>query len=308
VSDSSPIIANGTWSRVSKAAIQDARLSPACFRVLAALGSYADAIGTCYPSVARIACDLGCTRSQVHRHLNTLCAFGYLVRWKQIRIGYEKNGRNLSGGYAPNGYQLLFPALPAAAAGAPDGQGKGDGYPTSGNDGLRVSGHGSANESDVASDATSDTERGSEPAPNAFTMSHLTTADVASDAPDDVASDATLTSPLTNPKEKSLKAPPDFFDSIVKEATSSKSQPWIDTAALHRKRLADEARQLDRRRDAQAAIWASLDNGDRVSLLILPGNDSTDILDRAEAAEIEREGSGVVVVLEALRGRIERAS
>jgi hypothetical protein len=49
--------------------------------------------------------------------------------------------------------------------------------------------------------------------------------------------------------------------------------------------------------------WASLDNSGRESLLNMPAIDSTEILDQAEAAEIECEGSGITVVRRCLAER-----
>lgn len=96
------VIKAGTWTRISKAAALDARLSAEAFRVLAVLGCYADALGQCCPAVGTIAALRGVTRRQLQRQLRQLETFGYLTTSRQTRT----NGR---GGYGSNGYVLTFP-------------------------------------------------------------------------------------------------------------------------------------------------------------------------------------------------------
>jgi len=107
----------GTWTRVSKAAALDQRLSMPTFRVLGVLGCYADAAGRCYPSVTTIAARRGLGRRMVQYHLRRLEEFGYVLTMRQSRpsgiTGMRSNGARLGGGWAPNAYQLLFPTPPS---------------------------------------------------------------------------------------------------------------------------------------------------------------------------------------------------
>jgi DNA-binding transcriptional MocR family regulator len=111
------MVGDGTWSRSSRAAALDKRLSAAAFRVLAILGCYADATGHCYPSVVTIADLLGISRRMVQIHLRRLEALGYIATVHQKRIGpamgHRRNGARLGGGWAPNVYTLIFPVPPS---------------------------------------------------------------------------------------------------------------------------------------------------------------------------------------------------
>ena len=108
----------GTWTRVSKAAALDRRLSAAAFRVLGVLGCYADETGRSYPSVSTIAAKLGLQDRIVQVHLRALEKLGYLTTRRQIRPygvpGQRKNGARL-GGQTSNAYQLTFPDVPSLA-------------------------------------------------------------------------------------------------------------------------------------------------------------------------------------------------
>ncbi|WP_374634381.1 helix-turn-helix domain-containing protein [Ferrovibrio sp.] len=105
----------GTWGKVPLAAAYDSRVAPAPLRVLVALSGYADASGYCFPAVGTLASRLGLSRRSVQRHIATLESLAYLVRSRRTRV----DGR---GGYASNGYSLLYPMPPAViqeAAGYP---------------------------------------------------------------------------------------------------------------------------------------------------------------------------------------------
>ncbi len=71
----------------------------AAFRVLAAIASYADQDGRCYPSLRRIGEDLGCVRSAVHKQMKILISHGYVARQRTRR----PNGSDSS-----NHYQILY--------------------------------------------------------------------------------------------------------------------------------------------------------------------------------------------------------
>lgn len=96
----------GRYAALSRAAIFDQRLSPAAVRVLAALASYADASGYCYPAIGTVAARLGMSRRTVERVLPDLEATGYLIKYRQKRLPGK------GGGWSVNGYLLLFPAPP----------------------------------------------------------------------------------------------------------------------------------------------------------------------------------------------------
>jgi DNA-binding transcriptional ArsR family regulator len=114
---------SGTWSRMSKAAALDRRLSAEAFRVLGVLGCYADATARCHPSIPTIAARLGLGHRVVQYHLRRLEALGYVLTVRQPRRGSDgrrKNGTRLGGGWAPNVYQLCFPTPPSLATTTPD--------------------------------------------------------------------------------------------------------------------------------------------------------------------------------------------
>lgn len=69
---------SGYFVIVPVAAAEDSRLSPAAFRVLALLSSYADRDGWCWPSQKTLAERLGHTRQAVQQHITQLEALGYL--------------------------------------------------------------------------------------------------------------------------------------------------------------------------------------------------------------------------------------
>jgi DNA-binding transcriptional ArsR family regulator len=127
--------APGTWSRVSIAAIADKRVSDKAFRVLAALGKYADARGYCYPPLATIAGSTGMSTRTARRHLRVLEDCGYLTTYRQKRIH--------GGGYGANAYQLQFPA-PRPPSASLEREAEGEPSPPTGSVANGTSGHGNA--------------------------------------------------------------------------------------------------------------------------------------------------------------------
>ena len=90
-------------SIVPAGAVADQRLGKAAFRVLAALGIYADANGRCWPSVKTIAAKLGITRQAIQPHLRELENLKYIETEK--RPGQSSRYRIIHGNYSTNGVQ-----------------------------------------------------------------------------------------------------------------------------------------------------------------------------------------------------------
>ncbi len=90
---------SGRFSIVPARAVEDRRLSAPAFRVLAALGTYSDKDGWCWPSFTTLAAQLGTKRQVVHRHVRELVKLGYLE---------SKRTQRRDGGNATNRYRLLF--------------------------------------------------------------------------------------------------------------------------------------------------------------------------------------------------------
>ncbi len=86
---------------VPERAVKDRRLMNAAFRVLAAIASYADQDGRCYPSLRRIGEDLGCSKQAIHQQVKVLIAAGYVA---------QKRTRRPNGSDSSNHYQILCPA------------------------------------------------------------------------------------------------------------------------------------------------------------------------------------------------------
>ena len=87
------------FAAVPERAVKDRQLGNAAFRVLAAIASYADQDGQCFPSLRRIGEDLGCGRSAVHKQVKILISQGYVTRQRTRR----PNGSDSS-----NHYQILY--------------------------------------------------------------------------------------------------------------------------------------------------------------------------------------------------------
>ena len=131
----------GPFARLCAASVFDLKLSAAAVRVLAALATYVDWRGMCWPSVDTLAERLRVDARQIQRHLRALEARGY------VRIEERKTGRR--GGNSTNLYVLKFPACEAAPSpqdsrsdgdpGDPSGEG-----PIASSDDLRPNGFGAA--------------------------------------------------------------------------------------------------------------------------------------------------------------------
>ena len=67
------------------AAVTDTRLGAAAFRVLAALGSYGDKHGWCFPALKTLAADLGVSKQAISKSIKQLVTFGYVVIKEQYR-------------------------------------------------------------------------------------------------------------------------------------------------------------------------------------------------------------------------------
>ena len=110
----------GRYTKLAASSVFDRSISAEAFRILAALGTYADAEGFCFPSVATIAARLGLKRRQVQRHLRALEAAGFLTTETRKRT----DGK---GGFGSNVYRVLTEgdaspddAMPPAKASSDD--------------------------------------------------------------------------------------------------------------------------------------------------------------------------------------------
>lgn len=99
----------GPFARVASAAVFDERMPAEVVRVLAAVATYADAAGACFPAVSTIADRLGLTRRTIQRHMRALEAGGYVERQPTKRS---------RGGFGVNLYRLRFPVVPKRASDA----------------------------------------------------------------------------------------------------------------------------------------------------------------------------------------------
>ncbi len=90
---------SGRFSIVPARAVEDRRLGPAAFRALAALGTYSDRDGWCWPRMTTLAKMLGYTRQAAQQHIQELTKLGYIEVQRQ---------RRPDKGYAANRFRLLF--------------------------------------------------------------------------------------------------------------------------------------------------------------------------------------------------------
>ncbi|MBK8160860.1 MAG: helix-turn-helix domain-containing protein [Rhodospirillaceae bacterium] len=90
----------GRYTKIAASAAFDRSISAEAFRVLAALGTYADAGGVCFPSVSTIAARLGLSRRQIQRHLRAIEAAGYLITETRKRT-------DGMGGFGSNVYRVF---------------------------------------------------------------------------------------------------------------------------------------------------------------------------------------------------------
>jgi hypothetical protein len=102
---------NGRLTIFQSAAIDDQRLGNAAFRVLAALGSYADANGVCFPSQATIAGRLKVSRQAVAKCLAQLESLGYIAVTHQ----FGPNGAKRNSLYRLN-FAIAAPTQPDVAS------------------------------------------------------------------------------------------------------------------------------------------------------------------------------------------------
>lgn len=111
--------APGTFAIVPAAAARDRRLGKITPRdVLAELCRYRNAVDyACYPSLERVALDLGISRRSVQKHIKKLIDCGHLAAQSRVRQG--------RGGWTSNQYWILFPSVenekPALPARCEDG-------------------------------------------------------------------------------------------------------------------------------------------------------------------------------------------
>lgn len=87
------------FSIVPARAVEDRRLSNAAFRVLAALGTFSDKEGWCWPSMVTLAEMLNTSRQAPQRQIRKLSKLGYIEKSRQHRA---------DGGNTSNRYRLLF--------------------------------------------------------------------------------------------------------------------------------------------------------------------------------------------------------
>lgn len=92
-------MSNARFSILQARAVSDTQISNAQFRTLAALGSFGDKDGWCFPNLATLGKMLGKTKQAVSKDIQALEDLGYLEVRKQFRPdGSQKN----------NLYRLIF--------------------------------------------------------------------------------------------------------------------------------------------------------------------------------------------------------
>ena len=91
--------ASGRFAIIPARAIDDRKLGNAAFKVLAALGTYGNREGHCWPSLATLAKRLGVTKQAVEKQIGPLAELGYI----EIQRRTRPNGSSAS-----NAYKLLF--------------------------------------------------------------------------------------------------------------------------------------------------------------------------------------------------------
>jgi DNA-binding transcriptional ArsR family regulator len=103
---------SGRFANVPARAIDDRRLPAPALLVLAALGTYGNAAGWCWPSIGTIARRLGKSRQAVSRQIGVLTRLGYLA----VRQQFRDNGSCTS-----NEYRIICDAELSAADNRLDG-------------------------------------------------------------------------------------------------------------------------------------------------------------------------------------------
>lgn len=96
------------FAAIPERAVKDRQLGNAAFRVLAAIASYADQDGRCFPSLRRIGEDLGYSKQAIHRQVKVLIAAGYVTQQRRRR----RNGSESS-----SHYQILHQAAESGGRG-----------------------------------------------------------------------------------------------------------------------------------------------------------------------------------------------
>ena len=92
-------MSNARFSILQARAVEDKRISNAQFRTIAALGTYGDKDGWCFPKLKTIATTLGKSKQAVNHDLLQLAALGYIEIYHQYRE---------DGGMQNNKYRLIF--------------------------------------------------------------------------------------------------------------------------------------------------------------------------------------------------------
>lgn len=108
---------SGKFSVMPGRAVDDARLGDAAFRLLAALGTYGNQAGYCWPTQGTLAARAGIRRQSVNRQLQTLEETGYvqIIRDEGEKAAiiqrYARHRSSVSGCL----YRIIFDAEPAEA-------------------------------------------------------------------------------------------------------------------------------------------------------------------------------------------------
>jgi hypothetical protein len=232
--------------------VYDTRLDAGPLRVLAAVATYADDNGYCYPAVGTIGARLYLSRRTVQRHMRKLEALGYLVRRYQYRIK--------GGGNASNSYTVHYPQISADSSLPPRA-----GYDPSGREGDRAHDAPKANASGATLGVTPSEG-------NAMSMPSEchggATLDVAPPVTLDVAPGATLGVTLTIPSEASLSETSPKPASRLSDAVfpESKTSPSLSDARAAEKLARIQREQTEKAKQealaanqaANARIWEDL--------------------------------------------------
>ena len=96
------------FAAIPERAVKDRQLGNAAFRVLAAIASYADQDGRCFPSLRRIGEDLGYSKQAIHRQVKVLIAAGYVTQQRR---------RSRNGSESSSHYQILHQAAESGGRG-----------------------------------------------------------------------------------------------------------------------------------------------------------------------------------------------
>lgn len=89
----------GRFAILPSSLVADRRIGDAAFRVLAALSTYADRDGWCWPSQQTLASDVGTSRRSVRTQLDVLEEAGYVESSRRIRADGSESSKT---------YRLLY--------------------------------------------------------------------------------------------------------------------------------------------------------------------------------------------------------